>query len=80
MNWGARQRAFLEIEDDQRFLQTLAEAHDLWGVHVFGYCLMGNHYHVCLRTPEGYLARKTGLRSAVIAVGGASSIHAPRAA
>jgi REP element-mobilizing transposase RayT len=31
--------------------------HDRWRVEVFAYCLMGNHYHVCLRTPEGNLAR-----------------------
>jgi hypothetical protein len=25
-------------------------------VEVFGWCLMANHYHLCLRTPEGNLA------------------------
>ena len=24
-------------------------------VEVFAYCIVGNHYHLCLRTPEGNL-------------------------
>ena len=58
MNRGrARQKIFLKEEDYQNFLSTVAEAHDLWGVEVFAYSLMGNHYHICLRTPEGNLSR-----------------------
>ncbi len=58
MNRGsARQQIFLGHKDYETFLKTLAETHDLWGVDVFAYCLMANHYHVCLRTPEGNLAR-----------------------
>ncbi len=58
MNRGsARQKTFLGTEDYQRFLQTLAETHDQWGVEVLAYCLLGNHYHVCLRTPGGNLSR-----------------------
>jgi REP element-mobilizing transposase RayT len=44
-------------EDYERFLKTMAEAHRRWEVEVFAYCLMRNHYHVCLRTPKGNLAR-----------------------
>lgn len=58
LNRGAgRQRAFREIRDYQCFLDGLAEAHARWNVEVFAYCLLGTHYHVCLRTPEGNLAR-----------------------
>jgi putative transposase len=58
MNRGtARQRTFIGDQDYQVFLDTLAEAHGLWGIEVFAYCLMRNHYHVCLRTPKGNLAR-----------------------
>lgn len=58
MNRGsARQRTFLNKADCEAFLNTLAETHELWGVEVFAYCLMGNHYHLCLRTPEGNLSR-----------------------
>ncbi len=52
-----RQRVFREARDYQRFLDGLAEAHTRWGVEVFAYCLLGTHYHLCLRTPEGNLAR-----------------------
>lgn len=53
----ARQATFLQEQDYEAFLKTLAEAHVLWGVEVFAYCLMSNHYHVCLRTPKGNLSR-----------------------
>jgi REP-associated tyrosine transposase len=53
----ARQTTFLDEHDDQAFLNTLAEAHRQWGIEVFSYCLMRNHYHVCLRTPKGNLSR-----------------------
>ena len=54
---GARQATFVDDDDYQAFLDTLAEAHRLWGVEVFAYSLMKNHYHVCLRTPKGNLSR-----------------------
>ncbi|MGH7826969.1 MAG: transposase [Candidatus Binatia bacterium] len=58
MNRGtARQPSFLRGQDYQAFLDTLADAHRIWGIEVFGYCVMRNHYHVCLRTPKGNLAR-----------------------
>jgi len=58
MNRGrARQPTFLGEADDQAFLDTVAEAHRLWGLEVFAYCLMGNHYHLCVRTPRGNLSR-----------------------
>jgi REP element-mobilizing transposase RayT len=58
MNRGrARQATFAGEADDQAFLATLAEAHRLWGIEVFAYCLMDNHYHLCVRTPRGNLSR-----------------------
>jgi putative transposase len=54
---GSRQKVFLEKQDFGAFLKTVREIHDRWGVELFAYCLMGNHYHVCLRTPEGNLSR-----------------------
>jgi putative transposase len=58
MNRGrARQLTFVDHTDYQAFLETLAEAHRLWSMEVFAYSLMGNHYHLCLRTPKGNLSR-----------------------
>jgi putative transposase len=54
--WDGATAIFLG-DQDQAFLDTLAEAHGLWGIAAFGYCLMRNHYHVCLRTPKGNLSR-----------------------
>ena len=32
-------------------LKTLAEAHHRFGLEVIAYCLMGNHYHLFIKTP-----------------------------
>jgi REP element-mobilizing transposase RayT len=58
MNRGAaRQPTFGGDGDYQGFLDTVAEAHRQWGIEVFAYSLMRNHYHLCLRTPAGNLSR-----------------------
>lgn len=58
MNRGrGRQRIFHHREDYQRFLELLDEACRMWGVRVHAYCLLANHYHLLLETPEGALSR-----------------------
>jgi putative transposase len=58
MNRGrARQPTVIDDSDYRAFLETLAEAHRLWEIEVFAYCLMENHYHLCFRTPRGNLSR-----------------------
>ena len=58
MNRGRpSQPTFIDDADDQTFLDTVAEAQRLWGIEVFAYSLMGNHYHLCVRTPRGNLSR-----------------------
>ena len=58
MNRGlARQPVFRAPIDYDTFLQVLSETHVLWGIEIFAYCLMGNHYHLCLRTPTANLGR-----------------------
>jgi REP element-mobilizing transposase RayT len=58
MNRGARRQSiFINDTDYQAFLEIVSEANRLWGIEVFAYSLMGNHYHLCLRTPKGNLSR-----------------------
>jgi REP-associated tyrosine transposase len=54
---GARQRTFLIPQDYRAFLQVLEEANERWGAEILAYCLLPNHYHLCLRTPRGNLSR-----------------------
>jgi REP-associated tyrosine transposase len=48
---------FREDGDRQKFYALLnaVVGDERWEVH--GYCLMGNHYHLLVETPEGYLSR-----------------------
>ena len=39
------------------FLDTLADAHERFGLVFHGYCLLGNHNHLLLQTPHGNLGR-----------------------
>ena len=58
MNRGlARQKTFLDTGCYSAFLNTLAEAHQRFAIEVHAYCLMGNHYHLILRTPHANLGR-----------------------
>ncbi len=58
MNRGAGYRKiFSDKEDCRLFLTTLKEACNLFNVYVSSYCLMPNHYHLLVFTPEGNLSR-----------------------
>ncbi len=56
-NRGLERRAIFRTPEDRvRFLGLLAEASARFGVEVHAYCLMGNHYHLLVRTPAGNLS------------------------
>ena len=58
MNRGAgRQMIFNDETDYQVFLSTLEEAHRQFGIEIHAYCLMGNHYHLLIKTPRANLSR-----------------------
>jgi REP element-mobilizing transposase RayT len=58
MNRGrGRQRIFHGDDYYSAFLQTLEEAHQRYRIQILCYCLMGNHYHLLLKTPEANLGR-----------------------
>ncbi len=54
---NARQKIFFDDRDRGLFLANLGRvcAHQAWLCH--GYCLMDNHYHLLIETPEGGLSR-----------------------
>ena len=58
MNRGAGYRNIFQ-DDSHRslFMGLLAEIDRMFRVETHGYCLMDNHYHLLLHTPEGNLQR-----------------------
>jgi putative transposase len=48
---------FLEEGDYRLFLEILRETVIQWNLEVAAYCLMRNHYHLLVRTPEGNISR-----------------------
>ncbi|MBU0728624.1 MAG: transposase, partial [Proteobacteria bacterium] len=58
MNRGRRgENIFADKEDYETFLAVLQETSGMFGIEVSAYCLMSNHYHLLVHTPEGNLSR-----------------------
>ena len=58
MNRGIRRkRIYLSQEDFKLFLKVLSESCAFFNVFIHSYCLMPNHYHLLVCTPEGNLSR-----------------------
>jgi len=53
---NARSDIFLDDEDRELFLVCLGEVVTRFGWLCHAYCLMGNHYHLMIETPEGNLS------------------------
>ena len=52
-----RQMVFHGDKYYERFLTCLEQAHKRFALECHAYCLMGNHYHLLVRTPRGNLSR-----------------------
>jgi hypothetical protein len=53
MNRGDRREAIFADDDDRhRFLKTLGEACEKTGWQVHAFCLMANHFHLVVETPQ----------------------------
>lgn len=52
-----RREVFRDDEDRRLFLSTLGRTVARWRWVVHAYCLMGNHYHLLIETPEPNLSR-----------------------
>lgn len=48
---------FKSQKDREKFLEYLTSATKRYGAIIHAYCLMSNHYHLLLETPEGNLAQ-----------------------
>ena len=58
MNRGRRHcDVFEEEEDFHLFLDILKNTSKMWNLKVSAYCLMSNHYHLLVQTPDGNLSR-----------------------
>ena len=46
-----RKAIYRDDADRQRFLETIEETVERFGLAVHAFCLMPNHYHLLLQTP-----------------------------
>lgn len=54
---NAQRRVFLDDEDREAFLSVLAWVVERFGWRCHAYCLMDNHFHLLLETPQSNLSR-----------------------
>jgi len=58
MNRGRRAEAiFSDPRDYSAFIDLLKDTSEAWNVRIASYCLMPNHYHLLLQTPEANISR-----------------------
>jgi len=52
-----RKDIFKSRRDREKFLDYLQSATQRYGARIHCYCLMSNHYHLIMETPEGNLSQ-----------------------
>jgi len=58
MNRGRRYEAIFEDKNDySAFIELLQDSIDIFHIKVAAFCLMQNHYHLLIQTPEGNMSR-----------------------
>jgi REP element-mobilizing transposase RayT len=58
MNRGRRREKIFETKEDYwSFVALLQELNDVFNVKIAAYCLMSNHYHLLVQTPDANLSR-----------------------
>ncbi len=58
MNRGRRrEEIYIDKGDYIAFIELLHEASEVFNVCIAAYCLMSNHYHLLIQTPDGNLSR-----------------------
>jgi len=53
---NAGEKIFKSIRDREKFLEYLAKAVERFGIVIHTYCLMSNHYHIIVETPQANLS------------------------
>lgn len=51
------EKIFFVDADRKAFIKVMQEAAELWNFRIAAYCLMSNHYHLLIQTPDGNLSR-----------------------
>ncbi len=58
MNRGRRSEPiFIQNQDYRTFLELLKQSKGLWNINIAAYCLMTNHYHLLIQTPDANISR-----------------------
>ncbi len=58
MNRGRRaETIFSDAHDYDLFADLLKETSEMWNIRIAAYCLMPNHYHMLIQTPDANIAR-----------------------
>jgi putative transposase len=58
MNRGRRAEDIFQTDADREaFIKVLHETAEGWNLKLSAYCLMSNHYHLLVQTPDGNLSR-----------------------
>ncbi len=58
MNRGRRgEDVFSDDQDYALFTELLRETSELWNIRIAAYCLMPNHYHMLIQTPDANISR-----------------------
>ena len=52
-----REKIYLNDRDKEKFIEYLEKAAERFSVIFHGYCLMGNHYHLLIQTPDSNLSK-----------------------
>jgi putative transposase len=58
MNRGRRgEVVFVDDQDYSQFTVLLRETSEIWNIRIAAYCLMPNHYHMLVQTPDANISR-----------------------
>ena len=55
---------FSDEQDYLMFTELLKETSEMWNIRIAAFCLIPNHYHMLVQTPEANISNK-GVKSAL---------------